>query len=710
MARRAVTERSDADRQPMMMLPGFVGRERDMAALGCALAAPSAVVLIAGEAGIGKSRLLQEYLASPAGRAHQVLVACCPPFHQPHTLGPVADALRQAAGDARGLRLSPLAGALRPLFPEWGPVLPPAPEPAEDATAARHRVFRALAELLSCLRIDLLVTEDVHWADEATLEFLLYLASRQPRPLSLVVTCRPEEVPDGSLLPRLTAAVARYRMTLGPLDAAATAGLMSSMLSGGHVSDQFAAFVHERTEGVPLAVEESVKLMAERGELLCHDGGWVRRTLVEIQVPRTIRESVLERARQLSLDAQAVLGATAVLAEPTDEAAVHAVAGIPAERARAGLSAALGCGLLAEDGRGLVSFRHMLASRAVYEAIPAPQRRSMHLRAGRALEGLPSLPVAQLARHFREAGAAAEWCKYAEQAADLALSSGDEKIAIAHLHALIAGADLPAGSLARLMDKIPFTSFTGPAQFRELVVAIRSVLSSKLLEPEEEAAVRFHLGRLLLQMEEWGEGRAELERAIPYLAHEPIYAARAMILLGWPRGTTCPVSVHLHWLRRAARLTAPTARADRLPFAVDRATALLMLGNDAGWADAPRILDDAADDAASRRHIARAHLNMGDAAMRWGRYNEARNRLAKASDLAVTHHYARLHQEILAYAGSSGLVHRRVGWDCRAGGQPGRERRCSACDASRSCPCRRAAARCHRRSDRGRGAARGRLG
>jgi DNA-binding CsgD family transcriptional regulator/tetratricopeptide (TPR) repeat protein len=271
----------------------------------------------------------------------------------------------------------------------------------------------------------------------------------------------------------------------------------------------------------------------------------------------------------------------------------------------------------------------------------------MHLRAGRALEGLPSLPVAQLARHFREAGETAEWCKYAEQAADLALSSGDETIAIAHLHALVAGADLPAGSLVRLMDKIPFTSFTGPAQFRELVVAIRSVLSSKLLAPEEEAAVRFHLGRLLLQMEEWSEGRAELERAIPHLAHEPIYAARAMILLGWPRGTTCPVSVHLHWLRRAARLTAPTARADRLPFAVDRASALLMLGHDAGWADAPRILDDAADDAASRRHVARGHLNMGNSAMTWGRYNEARNRLAKASVLAVTHHYARLHEEIL---------------------------------------------------------------
>ena len=107
-------------------------------------------------------------------------MTCCPPFRQPCTLGPMTDALRQTAGDIAVMPLSPLAGALRPLIPEWAAVLPPSPEPLEDPGAARYRVYRALAELLVCLRVRLLVTEDVHWADEATLEFLLFLVARQP--------------------------------------------------------------------------------------------------------------------------------------------------------------------------------------------------------------------------------------------------------------------------------------------------------------------------------------------------------------------------------------------------------------------------------------------------------------------------------------------------------------------------------------------------
>jgi len=75
----------------------------------------------------------------------------CPPFRQPLTLAPVADALRQAVGDVGKLGLSALAGALRPLFPEWAAGLPPAPEPAEDVTAARHRLLAALGELLARL-------------------------------------------------------------------------------------------------------------------------------------------------------------------------------------------------------------------------------------------------------------------------------------------------------------------------------------------------------------------------------------------------------------------------------------------------------------------------------------------------------------------------------------------------------------------------------
>jgi hypothetical protein len=178
-------------------LPGFVARDRELAALTAALDGPPALVFIEGEAGIGKTRLLREFTASAAER-HRILAVDCLAFRQPHTLGPLVDAVRQASDGIARFRLSALAGALRPLFPEWTGDLPPAPEPAEDATAARHRVFRALCELLICLGVNVLIVDGAHCADEATLEFLLF---GQPQ-FSLVVSYRPEEVPADSLLRR----------------------------------------------------------------------------------------------------------------------------------------------------------------------------------------------------------------------------------------------------------------------------------------------------------------------------------------------------------------------------------------------------------------------------------------------------------------------------------------------------------------------------
>lgn len=240
------------------------------------MAAPPAVILIEGEAGIGKTRLLQEFLSATHGDTRRTLVAPCPPFREPHTLGPVADALRQVVDDVAAPHLSPLGGTLRPLFPEWSANLPTAPEPADDASSARHRVFRALTELLGRLEIELLVVGDVHWADEATLEFLLHLVTQRPQRISLILTYRSEEITTESPVRRLSSRSADYgsrlRLELGPLDVTDTAGLMSSMLAGQHVSAEFADFVHEHTDGVPLAVEESVWLMFEREDLARRNG------------------------------------------------------------------------------------------------------------------------------------------------------------------------------------------------------------------------------------------------------------------------------------------------------------------------------------------------------------------------------------------------------------------------------------------------------
>jgi DNA-binding CsgD family transcriptional regulator/tetratricopeptide (TPR) repeat protein len=648
---QAVTQRSAAVRPPVLAAPRFTGRDQELAALAAALASPPAVVIVEGEAGIGKTRLIGEYLATPQGTAHKALVATCPPFRQPHTLGPVVDALRQGtpADAVGGLGLSALSGALRALFPEWAAGLPPVPEPAGDATAARYRVFAALAELLGFLERTVLVVEDVHWADEATMEFLLFLATRQPRQVSLVVTYRPEDLPAGSLLPRLArlaAGTSGLRLAPDALDVVATTRLVSSMLAGEQVSAGFAGFIHERTGGVPLAVEESVRLMADRADLARRGGQWVRRSLTEIAVPPSIRDAVLERAGRLSPDAQVLLRAAAVVAEPAGEQVLATVAGIDAERARATLSEVLGSGLLAEDARGLMSFRHALAARTVYEAIPGPDRRAAHLRAGQALAGQSPPPVGVLARHFRGGGDTDLWLKYGEEAAGLATAVGDEAAAAILLHELATGAGLPPQAVARLAGKIVLLALPADGQFADLAGALRAALGSASLAPADEAELRFQLGRLLSTMNEVDASRAELERALAGLSPRSLQAVRAMTLLGWPHGSGS-AREHLRWLHRAADAADCVPPAERLRLLVDRATALLLLGEEAGWAEAARIPWDPSAPG-DRLQVTRGLGNIGEAAMMWGRYGEARRRLGHAAELASGRHYRRLRDVALA--------------------------------------------------------------
>jgi DNA-binding CsgD family transcriptional regulator/tetratricopeptide (TPR) repeat protein len=631
--------------------PRFVGRQPQLAALAQALGDPPAVVLIDGEAGIGKSRLLAEYLTSEANLG-RVLVARCPPFGQPQTLGPVTDVLSQVGREVPGIRLSALAGALRPLFPEWAGSLPPALPPAEDAGAARNRLFRALAELLAQLGVEALAVEDAHWADEVTLEFLLFLASREPQPLSLVVTWRPEELPGGSPLRRLSRQTAGVgsgsRISLGPLDVPAVAELTSSMLAGEQVSDQLADFLHHHTEGVPLAVEELVRLMADRADLVRSRGHWVRLPITEIAVPATITDAVVERVTRLSPQGQDVLHAAAVFAEPTAEGPLAAAAAMTADQVRDGVSEAIGRGLLSQDPRGLVSFRHVLVCRAVYETVPAPRRRALHSRAGAALENESPAPAARLARHFREAGETSRWHHYAERAADLALATSDDATAGAILQDLLADPDLPVSSIPRLAKKLPLDYSALPAPPHDMVAVLRSILDTRPMSASQKGEVRYQLGRLLSLMDEIEVGLREVEQAIPYLSHVPGDAAHAMMLLGWPRATARTARVHRQWLRRAAKvMAAPMAPADRTRLLIDRSSALLGLGENEGWAEAARIPSDTTSPQ-ERREVTRGHINLAHLSIRWGRYRQAREHLELAFSLAERYEYLRLHQLALS--------------------------------------------------------------
>ncbi|WP_329363288.1 helix-turn-helix transcriptional regulator [Streptomyces sp. NBC_01483] len=424
---------------------------------------------------------------------------------------------------------------------------------------------------------------------------------------------------------------------------------------------------------MPLALEECVRLLRDRADLIRRDGEWRRRTLDEIAVPPTIRDAVTERVARLGIDAQRVLLAAAVLSDPADERTLGAVSGLTdveqgqeadlkgrtGRPAGAGGTSALGpaaapvvesavsdavrSGLLVEDGSGSgrIAFRHALAARTVYDRASASERRAAHRRAAALLETTRPRPVGRLARHFRQAGEIARWCQYAEQAADIALASGDHLTALTFLHELITEPGLPAEAVAPMVRKMPFQAFTGYTRRADVLATLRAVLETDRLSARDRAEVRGQLAQILIQLGEYSAAAAELELAIPDLRDGTYAGAWAMTALGYPvLSGTWRAEAHLRWLEQARQFTARTALSphERRSLLVNRTTALLELGEESGWVLAGELGDDESTPQMALQR-GRAELNIGDAAIRWGRYAEARRRLTSAVDVAGRHAY-----------------------------------------------------------------------
>ncbi|WP_328947441.1 LuxR C-terminal-related transcriptional regulator [Streptomyces sp. NBC_00184] len=622
------------------LTPGFVGRSEVLGAVLDALREGPAFVVIEGEAGIGKTRLLREALAAlvpfPSQARPVALVVTCPPVEEPFPFGALVDALRRLRPSIDGLVLSRLAGALQPLFPEWADELPPPLPPLHDAHGTRHRVMRALTELVERMGVELLAVEDAQWADPATLEWLLALTAGGGAHPSIVVTYRPADVTDGSLLRRLTArppAGARHvRAELVPLDAEATRQLVMSMLSTEEVSREFTEFLHEHADGVPLAVEETVRLLRDRRDIVRRKGRWARRALWGLVVPPTVRDSVLERVARLDSGTRHMLEAAAVLVESADADTLTAVADVDRATARNGIAAALSSGLLLEAAPGQYAFRHVLDATAVGEAIPAPRRRQLAHRAAWTLEQLTHPPVARLCRHFQDAADVQGWSRYAEAAADLARESGDDHTAVTMLYTLLTTAPLTDGERARLARKLGSVTVHRTEPLGDLELAVRNALTEILadgaLAGPERGEIRLLLGWLLFQLAEFDAGHDQFRAAVDELHDRPASAARAMIFLSRPEAPRdWPVARHLAWLDRASVVISKVESASaRRALHIDRAVRLLDLGEESGWAAADAIPASASSFEESY-DILRGLLNVAQHAIDWGRFPEARERL-----------------------------------------------------------------------------------
>ena len=163
---------------------------------------PPALGLVVGEAGVGKTRLVQELPRRPELEGRTTLVGQCHPLGEPFPFGPVVEAVAQARRlSPRPGRLTAVTGALVPLLPELDDWLPPSLPPTGDARLDRHRLFRAVVELLDGFGTTVLVLEDLHWIDPNTLELLTFLVRHLPPRLSLLLIHRD----TGTSLPAVAA-------------------------------------------------------------------------------------------------------------------------------------------------------------------------------------------------------------------------------------------------------------------------------------------------------------------------------------------------------------------------------------------------------------------------------------------------------------------------------------------------------------------------
>ena len=626
----------------------FVGRTRELAQAVDALARPDSILVVEGEPGIGKTRLLREALRAPATAPLERLHMACPPLDEPFPFGPVVDALRRRSID--GLELTSLAGALRPLFPEWSSHLPQPPPPLDDPRATRHRLFRAMAEVVERLGIELLVLDDAHWADSSTLDLLLSLGADPQSRLRFAIGYRPVDVPAESALMRLVSGAGSglvpVRVGLGTLSVAETRELVASVFGVREVSEEFVSWLHERTDGVPLAVQETLWLLRDRGDVVWKDGEWERRAVEDIDVPPSVRDSVLERVGRLPAATQAVLRAASVLSDPATEPELRSVSALEEQEAREGLATALGADLLHEDSPGSYAFRHLLAARAVEEATPVSERRRLHAAAAAALRTRTPPPLGRLGRHYREADDRAAWSANAETAAELASESGDDHAAVTWLVELLTAVEHPPAERLRIAQLLGDVAARGVASLGDTGARVTAVLREVVAEVEEPrpavAEVRLSLGRLLLQLGEFDGAADEIEEATGGLEGLPVGAAKAAISLAWPRGHRWPAERHRAWLARASALAAAVPPGlERTWLDVDRASVMLMLGDEDGWLVADELRPHA-HSTEEQRHIARLLLNMGHVAIAWGRDEQARRCLEEAAATMAATGYRRL--------------------------------------------------------------------
>jgi DNA-binding CsgD family transcriptional regulator/tetratricopeptide (TPR) repeat protein len=528
------------------------------------------IALLGAEAGIGKTALLQEFAKAQIGA--RVLWGGCDALFAPRPLGPLYDIARQTQGE--------LLAAIY-------------------SNANREVIFAAALDELE-RSPTLVIFEDLHWADEATLDLLKYLGRRiQHARAMLVVSYRDDEVgPRHPLrfvmgdLPRATT----HRMSLLPLSEPAVAQLARQ-------AGQPPAGLHRVTGGNPFFVTEALAAVADT-------------------VPVSVRDAVLARAMRLGPESRKIAELACVVPGRTESWLLEQAI----QCDEAALEGCMNIGMV-RSADGALSFRHELARRAFEDSLSQSHRQLLHARVFAALSARPHVSAARLAHHAAGARNAAAVMQFTPLAAMQAALVGSHREAVSLYEvALLYAQDTAPDECARLYERLSYECYlTG--QHERAIEARRAALEvwrasgARMCEGDALqwlSRLSWFVERRADAIRYGAEAVSTLESLPPSPELASAYNACAQLDM-----ESHELESGIGWAQRAIALAEPCAAKEILCDALGNlGTIRLIAGDASGWADLERALRIALDDNLQEQ-VASAYTDLSAMSVSWRQYDKA---------------------------------------------------------------------------------------
>ncbi|HEX6508366.1 MAG TPA: AAA family ATPase, partial [Chloroflexota bacterium] len=410
---------------------------RIVPAIDAAVSGSSRLILLTGEAGIGKTRLVQEIALEAERRGFLVASGRCYEPEQEVPFYPFLELLATV--------FSAVPRAVREQIPRrWSHLVQLLPEDAFGSPVPerpgwvgglddQQRLLRAVVGFLGAIAEEVpvaLLLDDLHWADEASLKLLLHLArhTRGDRIL-MIGTYRDVEVHPQHALARALVDLNRERLVervvVNRLDQQSTTELIVATIGDIDVSPEFAALIHSRTDGNPFLIQEVLRSLVERGDLFQENGWWTYRDVREFGAPETVRAMIQQRLSLLRPQIQMSLYEASVLGQSFSFDDLLALGQHSEKDLDDAIEAGVAAGLIREGGVEGYTFNHALTQQALYGDLSLRRRQRLHLAAGEALHQLPeprrNRRAAELAWHFREGGDGERATTYSMLAGEQAL-------------------------------------------------------------------------------------------------------------------------------------------------------------------------------------------------------------------------------------------------------------------------------------------------